>query len=163
MTKKNLPVWIEEPHTTRYTRPQRSATRARIERVKMETYKATEVKVSDIRVGDLVNNVDGNNWVISGIDIDNDNGFIRYIIGFSNTSTNEEWVNDFLPNDVVTYRHKTGDVAFAVRLFINDRWHIIRSYGDFGSAQEFAKNLTTEWDIKAMTLDEIIHAEKSNA
>jgi hypothetical protein len=64
----------------------------------MDTFQA---KVSDIRVGDLVNN----NWIVSGIDTDNDNGFIRYIISYTHTDTGEEWTNDYLPNDVVTYRH----------------------------------------------------------
>jgi hypothetical protein len=71
----------------------------------MDTFQATEVKVSDIRVGDLVNN----NWIVSGIDTDNDNGFIRYIISYTHTDTGEEWTNDYLPNDVVTYRHKESN------------------------------------------------------
>lgn len=68
----------------------------------MDTFQATEAKVSDIRVGDIVNN----NWIVLGINTDNDNGFIRYIISYIHKDTGEEWTNDYLPNDVVTYRHK---------------------------------------------------------
>ncbi len=48
---------------------------------------------------------------------------------------------------------------FAVRLFKNNKWQIIRTYGDYRTALEFADFLTADWDIKEMSVEEIIKSE----
>ena len=58
------------------------------------------------------------------------------------------------------YPKKEGKMnLFAVRLFKNNKWHIIRTYGDYRTALEFADFLTADWDIKEMSVEEIIKSE----
>ena len=68
----------------------------------MENYAETSVKIADIRVGDVVNNLDGQNWKVTYIDTDTDNGFTRYIIGLNNNG--ELFAIDLLPTASLTYR-----------------------------------------------------------
>ena len=43
---------------------------------------------------------------------------------------------------------------YQVRLFINDTWHVIRTYGTSAEALEFAQLLQAEWDVKEVSLQE---------
>lgn len=43
---------------------------------------------------------------------------------------------------------------YAVRVFKDEQWHIVRWYESRHWAQVFAKGLETEWDVKAMTIEE---------
>jgi hypothetical protein len=46
-------------------------------------------------------------------------------------------------------------IFYAVRLFKNRQWHIIRTYSSKSEALEFAELLDCEWDIKEMSLEQI--------
>jgi hypothetical protein len=46
-------------------------------------------------------------------------------------------------------------IFYAVRLFKNNQWHIIRTYALRSEALEFAELLDSEWDIKEMSLNQI--------
>jgi len=47
---------------------------------------------------------------------------------------------------------------YAVRLFNGKKWHIIRTYGMRSEAELFASLLQPEWDIKEMSVEEVIEA-----
>jgi hypothetical protein len=47
---------------------------------------------------------------------------------------------------------------YAVRLFINNEWRTIRTYGTRGEAELFAHLLQPEWDIKEVSVEEAIKA-----
>jgi hypothetical protein len=49
-------------------------------------------------------------------------------------------------------------MLYAVRLFINDKWHTIRTYGTRSEAELFAHLLQPEWDIKEVSVEEAIKA-----
>lgn len=52
--------------------------------------------------------------------------------------------------------------CFAVRIFTNNSWQIVRFMGTKAEAELFAiENLSAEWDIKPMSYQEAIAAEKS--
>jgi len=48
---------------------------------------------------------------------------------------------------------------YAIRLFISGKWQTIRTYASLNEANDFASNLTANWDIKEMSLDEAISSE----
>jgi hypothetical protein len=43
---------------------------------------------------------------------------------------------------------------YQVRLFINDQWHVIRTYGTESEALIFAQLLQPEWDVKEVSVEE---------
>jgi hypothetical protein len=43
---------------------------------------------------------------------------------------------------------------FQVRIFIANRWNVIRTYSSHSEALDFAQLLSTEWDIKEVSLEE---------
>ena len=47
---------------------------------------------------------------------------------------------------------------YAVRLFGDRGWHIIRTYATRGEAELFASLLLPEWDVKEMSVEEAIKA-----
>lgn len=47
---------------------------------------------------------------------------------------------------------------YAVRLFNGKKWHIVRTYGTRSEAELFASLLQPEWDIKEMSVEEVIEA-----
>ena len=49
-------------------------------------------------------------------------------------------------------------MVYAVRLFINDKWRTIRTYGTRSEAELFAHLLQPEWDIKEVSVEEAIKA-----
>jgi hypothetical protein len=52
---------------------------------------------------------------------------------------------------------------YAIRLFISGKWQTIRTYASLKEAIVFASNLTANWDIKEMSLDEAITNERELA
>jgi len=54
---------------------------------------------------------------------------------------------------------------YAVRLFINNRWNITRTYADKNEALDFCKSALAgvEWDLKEMELSEALELESSRA
>ena len=52
---------------------------------------------------------------------------------------------------------------YAIRLFISGKWQTIRTYASLKEANDFASNLTANWDIKEMSLDEAITSERELA
>jgi hypothetical protein len=44
--------------------------------------------------------------------------------------------------------------VYQVRLFINNKWHVIRTYAIESEALLFAELLTPEWDVKEISLVE---------
>jgi hypothetical protein len=49
--------------------------------------------------------------------------------------------------------------VYQVRLFINNRWNVIRTYGTESEALLFAQLLLPEWDVKEVSLESAIEAE----
>jgi hypothetical protein len=49
--------------------------------------------------------------------------------------------------------------VFQVRLFINNKWNVIRTYGTESEALLFAELLQPEWDVKEVSVEEAITAE----
>lgn len=47
-------------------------------------------------------------------------------------------------------------MLYAVRIFKNKQWHVVRHYATHEAAEFFASSALTEieWDIKEVTLDE---------
>jgi hypothetical protein len=43
---------------------------------------------------------------------------------------------------------------YQVRLFINNKWHVVRTYAIESEAQMFAQLLQPEWDIKEVSIAE---------
>jgi hypothetical protein len=43
---------------------------------------------------------------------------------------------------------------YQVRLFINNNWHVIRTYSSQYEAEIFAQLLQPEWDIKEVSIHE---------
>ena len=43
---------------------------------------------------------------------------------------------------------------YEVRIFKNNKWNEIRTYGSMAQAKSFAELLDTNWDIKEITLQE---------
>jgi hypothetical protein len=41
---------------------------------------------------------------------------------------------------------------YQVRLFINNKWHVIRTYAIKSEAEMFAQLLQPEWDIKEVSI-----------
>ena len=41
---------------------------------------------------------------------------------------------------------------YAVRLFINNKWQVIRTYGTESEALMFAQLLQPEWDVKEVSV-----------
>lgn len=54
---------------------------------------------------------------------------------------------------------------YAVRLFKNNRWNIIKTYESLESAVDFADNsfFGVEYDVKEMELSEVLEIEKKEA
>ena len=54
---------------------------------------------------------------------------------------------------------------YAVRLFINNRWNVTRTYADRAEALDFCESALSgvEWDIKEMTLTEALELEKNQS
>lgn len=48
---------------------------------------------------------------------------------------------------------------FAVRIFRNNKWAIVRWYSDKIKATEFAQNLNAEWDVKRFSYEEMLGLE----
>lgn len=45
---------------------------------------------------------------------------------------------------------------YQVRVFKNQKWHVVRSYAIAAEAQEWAKGLEVNWDIKEIALTEAV-------
>jgi hypothetical protein len=45
-------------------------------------------------------------------------------------------------------------ILYQVRLFISDKWHVIRTYSSQSEAEIFAQLLQPEWDIKEVSIHE---------
>lgn len=65
----------------------------------MSNHTEISVPVSSIRIGDVLNG-----WIVTNVDIDDDNGFIRYIIAYTNADTGEVCVNDYRADQLVGAR-----------------------------------------------------------
>jgi hypothetical protein len=52
---------------------------------------------------------------------------------------------------------------YLVRLFIDNKWHTIRSYAVRSEAELFASLLSPEWDIKEVSLEEALAEEEAEA
>ena len=50
---------------------------------------------------------------------------------------------------------------YQVRLFINNKWHVIRTYGTESEALTFAQLLQTEWDVKEVSITEALAEESA--
>ena len=50
---------------------------------------------------------------------------------------------------------------YQVRLFINNKWHVIRTYGTESEARMFAQLLQPEWDVKEVSVTEAIAEESA--
>jgi hypothetical protein len=50
---------------------------------------------------------------------------------------------------------------YQVRLFINNKWHVIRTYGTESEALMFAQLLQPEWDVKEVSVTEAIAEESA--
>jgi hypothetical protein len=53
-------------------------------------------------------------------------------------------------------------LIYQVRLFNNNKWHVICTYGTKSEAEAFAQLLQPEWDVKEVTVEQAI-AEEVNA
>ena len=52
---------------------------------------------------------------------------------------------------------------YAVRIFKNRKWHLVRYYSTKQEAEDFAQGIETEWDVKEMSLQSALDSEiKSN-
>ena len=49
--------------------------------------------------------------------------------------------------------------VYQVRLFINNKWNVIRTYGTESEALLFAHLLQPEWDVKEVSVEAAIEAE----
>jgi hypothetical protein len=43
---------------------------------------------------------------------------------------------------------------YQVRLFVNNEWHVIRTYAFKSEAETFAQLLQPEWDVKEVSIHE---------
>ena len=51
--------------------------------------------------------------------------------------------------------------VYQVRLFINNKWNVIRTYGSESEALIFAQLLQPEWDVKEVSVSEAIAQESA--
>jgi hypothetical protein len=49
--------------------------------------------------------------------------------------------------------------VYQVRLFINNKWNVIRTYGTESEALLFAELLHPEWDVKEVSVEQAIAEE----
>lgn len=50
-------------------------------------------------------------------------------------------------------------LIYQVRIFIDNKWHTLRTYGAKSEAEMFAQLLQPEWDIKEVSVEQAIAEE----